>query len=307
MSGNARQTARIYIGTSSWVERGLVESGRFYPPELKDTGDRLAFYAERFHFAEIDSTYYALPSRKNMERWASAVPDGFRFNVKVFALFSQHPTPLRSIPKSFHEALPPEALKKSRVYEKDIPGEVLDDLWGIFRGALRPMRESGKLGAVLLDFPPWYVPSKTNREYIAKARERLPDDNVIVEFRNALWVADEDTTASTFALLRDLRFGFVCVDEPQGLKSSFPPAVAATSPVAAVRFRGRNAARWEDKSASTEEKLDWLYTDEELSEWLPRVAQLAAEAEEVYLCFNTKAADQGVVNAGRMKARLGMR
>lgn len=298
--------ARIYIGTSSWADRSLVESGKFYPPELKDTPARLAYYAERFNLAEIDSTYYALPSRKNIERWAAAVPDGFRFNVKAFALFTQHPTQLSSIPKSFHEALPPETRKKSRVYYKDVPSEVSDELWGIFRGALHPLREQRKLGAVLIDFPPWYMPNDDNRAYIARAREHLPDDDVIVEFRNHLWVADGATADATFGLLRELRCGFVCVDEPAGLKTSFPPVVAVTAPVAAARFRGRNAARWEDKSATTDERLNWLYTEEQLSEWLPRIEQLAAEAEQVYLAFNTKAEDQSVVNAARLQRLLGL-
>jgi uncharacterized protein YecE (DUF72 family) len=298
--------ARLYIGTSSWADKSLVNSGKFYPPELKDTPSRLAYFAERFNFGEVDSTYYALPSRKNIERWASAVPEGFKFNVKAFALHTQHPTPLRSIPKSFHEALPPEALKKSRLYVKDVPPEITSELWTIFRRSLGPMRESGKLGAVLIDFPPWYVPNEANRTYIAEAREQLPDDNVVIEFRNALWVAGERSADETFALLRDLRCGFVCVDEPQRLKTSFPPAVEATSNVAAVRFRGRNADRWEDRSARTEEKLDWLYTDEELSEWLPRIERLRGQVEELYLSFSTKHEDQSVLNAARLQRLLGL-
>jgi len=297
--------AQIYIGTSSWAERSLIESGRFYPPELKDTPARLAYFAERFNLGEIDSTYYALPSTKNIESWVNAVPEGFRFVVKAFALFTQHPTQLSSIPKSFRDELPPEATKKSRVYEKDFPAEITAELWRIFLAALRPMREQGKLGAILIDFPPWYVPSTASRAYLEQLRERVPDDVVIVEFRNALWVADDGTADATLRQLRDLGFGFVCVDEPQGLKTSFPPVVAAPAAVAAVRFRGRNAERWEDKSASTEERLNWLYTDKELKEWLPRIRQLESEAEELYLNFNTKAEDQSVVNAARLQKLLG--
>lgn len=298
-------TARLFVGTSSWADRSLVESG-FYPPELKESEARLAYFAQRFTLAEVDSTYYALPSRRNIERWLGAVPDGFRFNVKVFALFSQHPTRLSSIPKSFHEAVPEKVRKKTRVYEKDVPEEVQQELWGIFRGALRPMREAGKLGAILVDFPPWFVPSEENRACIGRLRERLPDDHVIVEFRNRLWVEDEATAQETFALLRDAGCGFVCVDEPPGVKSAFPPVVAATASIAAVRFRGRNAVRWEDKRASIDERLDWWYTDEELAEWLPRVEQLVADAEEVYLSFSTKTADQSVVNAQRLQRLLGL-
>jgi uncharacterized protein YecE (DUF72 family) len=297
--------ARIYVGSSSWVDKNLIDSGRFYPPEAKDTDARLAFYAKQFDLAEIDSTYYALPSKKNVERWAAAVPSGFRFNVKAFALFTQHPTQTRSIPKSFHDGLPPEVLKKARVYEKDVPPDVTAELWRVFRAALAPMRDEDKLGATLLDFPPWWVPSKANRDYLRRTREHLDGENVLVEFRNPLWAGD-DTADATFGLLRELGYGFCCVDEPPGLSSSFPPVVAVTAPIAAVRFRGRNVERWEDKSAATDEKLNWLYTDKELKEWLPRIRQLAAGADEVYLTFNTKAQDQSVVNGNRLKKLLGM-
>jgi len=297
-------SARTFIGSSSWTDRSLVGCGRFYPPEVKDSDSRLAFYARSFNLAEIDSTYYALPSRRNTERWAAAVPEGFRFNVKAFALFTQHPTNLSSIPKSFHEGLPPEARKKSRLYYKDVPAEVSEELWRIFRRALQPFRDAGKLGAVLIDFPPWFVPSDAARGHIAEARRHLPDDNVIVEFRNRLWV-EEGEAERTFSHLRDLACGFVCVDEPTGLKSSFPPVVAVTAPVAAVRFRGRNAERWEEKGAATEERLNWWYTDEEFGEWLPRIERLSTEADEVYLAFNTKFEDQGVVNARRLQGLLG--
>src|SRR3972149_3112776 len=183
--------AQIFIGTSSWNEKFLIGCGRFYPAGLKDSSARLNFYAQCFNLAEVDSTYYALPSRRNTERWAAAVPPGFRFNVKALALFSQHPTNLSSIPKSFHEALPPEVRKKSRVYYKDIPSEVAQELWRIFRGALEPLRQARVLGAILVDFPPWFVPSEANRSHLAHLRERLPEEKVIVEFRSPLWVADE--------------------------------------------------------------------------------------------------------------------
>src|SRR3970282_2504433 len=97
-------SARVFVGSSSWTEKSLVACGRFYPPEAKDSESRLAFYARSFNLAEIDSTYYALPSRRNTERWAAAVPDGFRFSVKAHALFTQHPARLSSIPKRLHEA-----------------------------------------------------------------------------------------------------------------------------------------------------------------------------------------------------------
>ncbi len=298
-------TARVFVGTSSWADCSFVASGKFYPPELKETPERLAYYAQRFNFGEIDSTYYAFPPRKNSESWANAVPDGFKFSVKAFALFTQHPTPLNSIPKSFREALPPEAAKKSRLYYKDVPEEVSQEMASIFLRGITPIRDAGKLGAILIDFPPWFVPSEDNRAYLRKARELIPDDNVVVEFRDRRW-ADDETLPSTLDLLRELRCGLCCVDEPPGLKESFPPIAAATASVALVRFRGRNAERFADKKASMEERLSWWYSDEELSEWLPRIEQLAREVDELYLAFNTKTDDQSVVNAAKLQKLLGL-
>lgn len=296
--------ARIYVGTPSWNEKPLIETGRFYPPDVKDAGARLAFYSQRFNSTEIDRTYYAFIPRRLSEGWVAAAPEGFRFVVKAFALFTQHPTRPSSIPRGFHEGIPDEVLAKRNVYYKDIPESVRDELWALLRRQMDPLREAGKLGAVLIDFPPWFVPSEANRAFLAEVREHLPDDELLVELRSRLWVSDEDSSRSTFAALRDLRCGFVCVDEPPGLESGFPPVTAVTGRVAAVRFRGRNAERWQDRSASTEERFNWWYTDEELAEWLPRIRKLAGEAEEVYVSFSTKGEDQGVVNAARMQRML---
>ena len=119
---------------------------------------------------------------------------------------------------------------------------------------------------------PWF--EKNKPRYLEHVRERLLDDNVLIEFRNRLWVDDDRTAAETFDLLRELQLGFCCVDEPRDLKSSFPPVAEVTAPIAAVRFRGRNAERWEDKKASMSDKLNWTYSEEELAEWVPRVERL---------------------------------
>jgi uncharacterized protein YecE (DUF72 family) len=297
-------TADVYIGTSSWADKSLIASEKFYPPDLKDTGERLTFFSRHFNLGEIDNTYYAFPSRKNTERWASAVPDQFRFTVKAFALFTQHPAQLSSIPKSFRDVLPPAAAKKARIYEKDVPEDILAEMWTVFLRGIAPLRESGKLGAILIDFPPWFIPSEPNRQYIARARSHIPNDQVVVEFRNPLWISNEDSLRTTTEFLRGIACGFVCVDEPQGLKESMPPVAVVTSKVAAVRFRGRNSRRWADRSAPISERLDWWYTSDELSEWLPKLEELRSNAEELLICFNTKKDDQSILNARKLQQLL---
>lgn len=296
--------ARIHIGTSSWTDKELVGSDRFYPPEVKDSEARLAYYAQRFDLVEVDSTYYAMPSTRNSELWAARTPDGFVFDVKAFALFTGHPTPLGSIPKSFHERLPSESRKKARLYAKDVPEDVRGELWAIFRNALRPLQRSGRLGAILFDLPPWAGPSEANRSQILEAVEHLPEYRIVVQFRSPAWVNGEHRE-STLAFLREHALGLVCVDEPQGLKTSFPPLAEVTGPTALVRFFGRKTDTWERRGVSTAERFDWLYSDEELGEWLPRIEKLAAQAEDVHLMFNTKVGDQGVQNAMRLQGLLG--
>jgi uncharacterized protein YecE (DUF72 family) len=297
-------SARIHTGTSSWTDRELIGSGRFYPPDLKDSESRLSYYARRFNLVEVDSTYYAMPSTRNSEAWAARTPDGFVFDVKAFALFTGHPTPLGSIPKSFHEALPPESRKKARLYAKDVPEDVRGELWAIFRNALRPLKRDGRLGAILFDLPPWAGPSDANRGLVLEAVEYLLEYPIVVQFRSPAWVNDEHRE-NTLAFLREHGLGLVCVDEPQGLKTSFPPLAEATASRALVRFFGRKAHTWEQRGVSTAERFDWLYSDEELREWLPRIERLASQAEEVHLMFNTKVGDQGVQNAARLQGIMG--
>jgi uncharacterized protein YecE (DUF72 family) len=225
--------------------------------------------------------------------------------VKAFALFTGHPTPLGSIPKSFHEALPPESRKKARLYAKDVPEDMRGELWSIFRNALRPLKRDGRLGAILFDLPPWAGPSEPNSGLVLEAAEHLPEYPIVVQFRSPAWVNDEHRE-NTLAFLREHGLGLVCVDEPQGLKTSFPPLAESTASTALVRFFGRKADTWEQRGVSTAERFDWLYSDEELREWLPRIERLAAQAEEVHLMFNTKVGDQGVQNAARLQALLGL-
>jgi uncharacterized protein YecE (DUF72 family) len=91
--------SRILVGTTSWTEKTLVESRRFYPAEVHTAEDRLRFYATRFSVVEVDSSYYGLPSSRNASLWAERTPEGFVFDAKAFRLFTQHQTPPEALPK----------------------------------------------------------------------------------------------------------------------------------------------------------------------------------------------------------------
>jgi uncharacterized protein YecE (DUF72 family) len=296
--------ARVLVGTCSWTDKTLLESG-WYPPEARTPADRLRYYALHFPIVEVDSSYYALPSPRNALLWAQRTPDAFVFDVKAFALFTHHPTPPRSLPRDIHDALPPELKEKRNLYYRDLPTELTDELWRRFVQSLEPLAMAGKLGVVLFQFPPWFQPRRESRQYIASLRERLPDFQVAVEFRQARWLADERDRQQTLRFLREHRLPLACVDEPQGFSSSVPPLAEVTAPVAVVRFHGRNAETWEARGLTTAERFNYLYSPEELGEWVPRIRHMAQEAEEVHVLFNNCYRDYAVRNARQMAQALG--
>ncbi len=166
------------------------------------------------------------------------------------------------------------------------------------------LRSAGKLGAILLQFPPWFTISRERRAYLEAARAELEGWPVAVEFRGGGWL-DERNRDETFDLLRRTDSAFVCVDEPQGFRSSAPPVTAVTAELALVRFHGRNAAAWERPGQTAAQRFDHWYGEDELVEWVPRIQGVAQQAAEVHLLMNTNYQDQGIVNARRLADLLG--
>ena len=297
-------TARILVGTCSWSERTLIACGRFYPPDVKSPEARLRFYAEHFPIVEVDSTYYGLPSDRNAALWVERTPEDFLFNVKAYAFFTHHPTAVASLPKDLREALAPPLREKQNFYYRDAPPDVRDELWRRFESALLPLDSAGKLAVLLFQFPPWFMPGDESRRYILEAQERLPQYRLAIEFRNNRWLSDTNRER-TLAFLRENRLPFVCVDEPQGLPNSVPPVAEATAEVALVRFHGRNRTAWAKRGATTGERFDYLYSEDELAGWLPAVRRLSAEADQVHLLMNNCVEDKAIVNARQLALMVG--
>src|SRR5664280_2581897 len=119
------------------------------------------------------------------------------------------------------------------------------------------------------------------RDSILDARERLGDVRSAVEFRSETWFNDKNRER-TLRFLADNEIPFVMVDGPQGLRSSIPPILAVTSPeLAVIRFHGRRVETWEAKSIPVVERFRYLYTEDELREWLPRIREAAQETREM--------------------------
>lgn len=290
----------MYLGTCSWTDPTLIEAGTFYPSKEMSSAERLAFYASRFPIVEVDATYYAPPSEKVAGLWVSRTPAGFTFDVKAFRLLTQHPTPPKSLWKDLRNELPTELTAKRHVYMRDLPQALREEAVERFWKALLPLYSAGKLGVVLIQLPPYVVPSRTSYGYLAWLREQLPEAVLAVEFRNRRWM---DRPEATFDFLEKHGFVYVCVDEPQGFDSSVPPVAAATSSIAEVRFHGRNTDNWEKRGISAAERFRWDYRPEELAEWVPKIRRLAESATRVHLLMNNCYADYGI-RAAEILARL---
>ena len=291
------------MGTCSWTDPTLVESG-WYPANVaKKADERLRYYADRFPLVENDASYYAIPSPEQAKLWVARTPDDFTMNFKAFGTITTHPTDPKRLPKEVRESLPKEAAAKRRVYPKDLPKDTQEEIYRRFWIGLEPLRKAGKLGAILLQYPDWFPIGSKNKDEILRARELLPDDTLAVEFRNRTWM-EERNQEETLSFLRKNGLAYVSVDEPQGFPSSIPPVAEATAPLAIVRFHGRNAENWKKPGLTAAERFDYLYSKRELSGWMAKIAKLEEEADEVHLLMNNCYGDKAVRNAADLAEML---
>ena len=248
----------LIIGASGYSYKDWV--GPFYPPGTPQ-GDFFAYYSRFFSAVELNYTYYTMPNATSLDKTAEKAPPGFCFTLKA---------------------------------HRDMTLGRMGDpaLYSAFYEALAPLREREMLGGVLLQFPNSFRLERSAVNHLAHIREMWPDLPLVVEFRHAGWLADE----RTWDFLRAQQMAFCCVDQPQ-LPGLLPPHVAVTAPFAYVRFHGRNAARWYNHTEAWE-RYDYCYSDEELTEWLPRITHLLSEgAEKVFIFFNNHFGANAIHNA----------
>jgi uncharacterized protein YecE (DUF72 family) len=256
---------KILIGTSGFSYQDW--KGPFYPPTIRDP-QMLAYYATKFDTVEINATFYAIPGPRSMEGMLRKVSEPFEFVIKG------------------HQDLTHQRQQAKAALPR-------------FLGALKPLRDAGKLGCVLLQFPFSFPHSPDNLDFVRFLADALRPHPVVVEFRHRSWITDE-----TMAWLRELAVGYCAVDEPQ-LRNLPPPRAEATSAIAYVRFHGRNKATWW-KHEKAEERHDYTYSSEELEEWVTKIQGLAAATLKVYVFFNNHVRGQAPRNAQMLKERLGL-
>lgn len=286
----------ILVGTASWTDRTLLDSG-WYPQTADTPEKRLAYYARKFPLVEVDATYYSPPAEATAQLWAERTPAGFTFNIKAFSLLTGHPTRVSALYKD----LRPETDKKN-VYPDDLPAQSYEEVWTRFLSALDPLVEAGKLGALLFQFPPWFTIKRANKQYLLEVAKRCAPLRPVYEFRHASWF-DGDNADETLAFLREHKLPYVCVDMPQGHRSSLPPILAATADLAMVRFHG-HSDKWTSKDIH--EKFGYHYSKRELADWAPKLRELADEAGQTHVLMNNCYRDYAQTNATTLAGLLGV-
>ncbi|HEY3961744.1 MAG TPA: DUF72 domain-containing protein [Gaiellaceae bacterium] len=282
--------AAIRIGTCSWADDAL--SKHWYPPGLPPR-ERLAWYAERFSTVEVDSTYYRVPDAKMVQGWADRTPDGFVMHVKAFGLMTRHPVKLEQVPPDLRDGMPVD--DRGRVDRP--PREVRALVFREFLDALAPLRESGKLGGILFQMPPYVVWKPSSLDYLEWAGEQLGGDRMLFEPRHRSWFA-EDVRGELLRWLEARGMSWVVVDAPKVDAANIPGTlVAVTSPLAYVRFHGRNAGTWNSRGGSAAVRFDHLYGEDELREWTGPLRELSNESDEAYAFFNNNNQTDGVAQA----------
>ncbi|MFG1755552.1 DUF72 domain-containing protein [Streptosporangium sandarakinum] len=290
---------RILVGTASWTDRSLLESG-WYPADVSTPAERLAYYASQFPIVEVDATYYHPPAQRTVEAWRDRTPPDFTFNIKAFSLLTDHPTPPRSLYADLRDRV---GTAKRNLYLRDVGPEITEEVWQRFLSALAPLQEAGKLGAVLFQFPPWFAIGAAQRRYILDCVRRCRPMRVCVEFRNRTWMEPERNREETLEFLASHEIPYVCVDMPQGHPSSVPPVLAVTAgDLAVVRLHG-HSDRW--VGGTKEERFAYLYSEEELARWAENVRLLSAEAAATHVIFNNYWGDGSQRNAARLAELTG--
>jgi uncharacterized protein YecE (DUF72 family) len=291
----------LRIGTSGWnypSGKGTW-NGLFYPAtRAKRDGtkdfDELRFYAEHFDTVEVNSTFYGQPRAEVTRSWAHRTPEAFEFSLKLYQKFTH--------PKMFKDA----ALKRAPGGE----GSLLDLLAQVtksdiddYRAGIEPLAASGRLGALLAQFPASFKDTPATRDYLAQLIRAFRDYPVAVELRHKSW---SDRIGDTLALLNDLGAAWTQIDEPKfkdSIRQNYLPNITTFY---YMRLHGRNAQAWWHHEKS-EDRYNYLYTSEELREFADVAGAAKHLVKKSYLYTNNHFASKSVVNAVMLKAQLGQR
>ena len=289
----------IRIGTSGWnypSGKGTW-NGVFYPKtRSKKAGtkdfDELRFYAEHFDTVEVNSTFYGQPKAEVTQAWAERTPRGFEFSMKLYQKFTH--------PKMFKD----QALKRAPGSEGpllDLLAQVTQSDIDDYKAGIEPLASSGRLGALLAQFPASFKDTPDAREYLTQLLRAFADYPVAVELRHKTW---SDAFGDTLSLLNGFGAALVQIDEPKFRLSIRQNRLPNVKGFYYMRLHGRNAAQWW-RHDHRDDRYNYLYSAAELEEFAEDAGAAKELVKKSYLYTNNHFSAKSVVNAVMLKAQLG--
>ena len=260
-------SGRLYVGTSGWYYDDWRSI--FFPQGR--AADPLRYIAHYLNAAEVNATYYRPMDPRTAQSWLRRlrdVPD-FQLTAKLW------------------QRLTHDRQQRPKVTEVEE-----------FMEGLAPIAEGGRLAALLAQFPWSFRYEPENVEWLAEVIVPLNDlAPVVVEVRHDSWLDPE-----ALDTLRQLQLGFCNIDQPC-LHHCVPPTELAIGPIGYIRLHGRNAAKWFQHDEA-HERYDYLYSRQELQEWVPRIRHVQESTEKTFVFCNNHYRAQAVVNALELKHLL---
>jgi uncharacterized protein YecE (DUF72 family) len=242
----------------------------------REKPDPLEFYARYFDTVEVNSTFYRPLAPNVAQSWAAKTPRDFRFGIKLYQKFTH--------PMMFEEATGAEAVLGSRDFERFLEG-------------IAPLKEAGKLGPVLAQFPASFKRSDENLEHLQRLAQKLDDIQLVIELRHHSWTEDE----AARNLLAANRVSWAHIDEPRFASSI--GQVPNVGPLGYFRFHGRNAKQWWKGDA--EERYNYLYSPREQADLAQQITAVAGTAGDTHVVYNNHYRARAVANGLQMKLLLG--
>jgi uncharacterized protein YecE (DUF72 family) len=256
----------VRFGVAGWSYPDW--EGRVYP---RGAGDRLAYVAAYFDTVEINSSFYRIPNPKDTKSWAGRVSGNprFSFTVKLFQGFTHR--------------------EGNSISENDATQ---------FKKALTPLREAGRLGAVLAQFPWSFKNSPDSGKKLAALMEMFREYSLVLEVRHSSWDTEE-----FHRFLQDNDVGLCAIDQPV-LRNSLKPSSFASGKVGYVRLHGRNADAWFREDAGRDARYDYLYSGDELDEWVERIRKIASKKPDTFVIGNNHFRGKGACNILQLKSKF---
>jgi len=258
--------SQYFIGTAGWSYADW--EGIVYPEKKDKAFHPLIFLAQYINIVEINSTFYRPPSIRISLSWVKRVENfpEFLFSIKLHQIFTHQ--------------------------RKDFTQKEVDE----FKLGIEPLKVHSRLAAILIQFPWSFVHTTFNRDYLVKLFKFFSNFPLAVEVRHSSWDIPE-----FYKLLSEYKVCFCNIDQPIFRNSIKPSAITTHPQFSYVRLHGRNYQNWFKQDAGRDERYNYLYSKEELGDWVKKIKDMAKKGDKVIVISNNHYQGQALANALQIK------